>query len=172
VALKTPLVFVLTLLVCALALYVLNLAFGLQLRFLPSMTLALFALAGTGVMLAVFAPIALLFTVVTANYHFMKILHVLVFGIAGVFGVRILAEGLARMTGPPGEGAGAVRTTGRTRLLLLAWLLLYCLVGAQVAWTMKPFLGTPYLPETPPFRVDKGNIFVNTMESWRQLRDR
>ena len=45
-------------------------------------------------------------------------------------------------------------------------------MGAQVAWTLKPFLGTPYLPETPPFRLDKGNIFVSTLESLHSIRGR
>jgi hypothetical protein len=83
--------------------YILNLAFGMKLHFMPSMTLMLFTLAGTGVMLVVFAPIALLFTVVTTSYHFMKIMHVVVFGISGLFGVRILYEGLMHMQAPEGD---------------------------------------------------------------------
>lgn len=203
VALKIPLLFLLTLGVCALALYILNLAVGLQLHFLPSMTLMLFALAGTGVMLVVFAPITLLFAVVTASYHFMKILHVLVFIIAGIFGVKILGEGLSSMQPPrnddgpsdtpAGKPASAfgehlqaqspipvpppyaeVRhpdaTSRKVRLVVFFWLLLYSLVGAQMAWTLKPFLGTPYLPATPPFRLEQGNIFVSTMASFQGMR--
>lgn len=169
VALKIPLLFILTLLVCALALYILNLAFGMRLAFFPSMTLMLFALAGTGVMLVVFAPISLLFTYVTTSYHFMKMLHMVVFSIAGLFGVFILGEGLAVMQ--PSADENPQSAMGRKALLVLcSWLLLYCLVGAQLAWTMKPFLGTPYLPATPPFRVEQGNIFVSTIESFHTIR--
>jgi len=170
VAVKIPLLFLLTLLVCSLALYILNLAFGMKLHFAPSMTLMLFALAGTGVMLVVFAPISLLFSVVTTSYHFMKILHVVVFVIAGLFGVKILGEGLANMQEPEDDVVQAYRSKGRAQLVLFSWLLLYCLVGAQLAWTLKPFLGTPYLPATPPFRLDKGNIFVSTIESFRGIK--
>ena len=164
VALKIPLLFLLTLLVCSIALYILNLAYGMQLHFMPSLTLMLFALAGTGVMLMVFAPISMLFTVVTSSYHFMKILHVLVFIIAGAFGVKILGEGLRSMNAASDAGQDNA-PKGNVRMVLLSWLLLYCLVGSQLAWTLKPFLGTPYLPATPPFRMEKGNIFVSTMES-------
>jgi hypothetical protein len=170
VAVKTPLLFILTLLVCTPALYVINLALGMRLHFMPVMTLMVFALAGTGVMLVVFAPIALLFSMVTASYHFMKVLHLLIFVIAGLFGVKILGEGLARMRQEQAEEAGSP-PRGKGRLVLLAWLLLYALVGAQLAWTLKPFLGTPYLPDTPPFRVERGNIFVSTWESFQQIRD-
>lgn len=211
VALKIPLLFILTLLVCALALYALNLAFGMRLHFMPAMTVMLFALAGTGVLLAVFAPIAMLFTVVTASYHFMKMFHVLVFAAAGLFGLKILAGALASMRpepaagGPPplsppriafgghqpeaGAPAGLPNSGGnppreivgwgegrklqpRRGPLLAVWLLVYCLVGTQLAWTLKPFLGTPYLPETPPFRIESGNIFVSTLESMRSVGER
>lgn len=160
VALKTPALFVLTLLICAPALYVLNLVFNLRLRFMPVMTLMAFALAATGTMLAVFVPIAAMFSVVTENYHFMKIFHVAVFGVAGLFGVKVLGEGLVKMAP---EGVKGLRT------LLMSWLLLYCLVGGQIAWTLKPFLGTPYLPATPPFRVEAGNIYVSTFRSMTQV---
>ena len=171
VAVKTPLLFILTLLVCTPALYVINLALGMRLHFMPVMTLMLFALAGTGVMLVVFAPIALLFSVVTASYHFMKVLHLLIFVIAGLFGVRILWEGLCRMREKDAGVIESVVGLGKRGMVLLAWLLLYALVGAQLAWTLKPFLGTPYLPDTPPFRVERGNIFVSTWGSCDNMLD-
>ena len=162
VALKTPLLFVVSLVACCLVLYTLNLAFGMGLHFLPSMTLMAFALAATGVMLGVFIPVVALFSVVTESYHFMKILHVAVFAIAGLFGVTVLYGGLKRLA-PEGIDSRKIRA------LLLSWLLLYGLVGGQLAWTLKPFLGTPYLPATPPFRVESGNIYVSVFESISQL---
>jgi len=160
VAWKTPLLFMLTLLVCALALYVFNLALDARLHFMPVMNLMSLALAATGTMLFVALPIALLFSFVTESYHFMKIFHVVVFGIAGAFGVKVLREGLSKM---------AAERTNSIRPLLSAWLLLYCLVGGQIAWTLKPFLGTPYLPATPPFRIESGNIYVSTFRSLGQV---
>lgn len=172
VAVKTPLLFVLTLLVCALALYVLNLAFGMNLHFMPTMTVMGFGLAATGVLLVVFAPIALLFTAVTDSYHFMKMLHVAVFTVAGGFGLKTLNDALAGMDPPPAATDASPRARKHPRGLLAAWLVLYCVVGAQLAWTLKPFLGTPYLPETPPFRIESGNIFVSTLSSGLALGDR
>lgn len=196
VALKIPLLFLLTLLVCSLALYIFNLAVGMRLHFGPVMLLMLFALAGTGVLLVVFTPIALLFSVVTTSYHFMKIMHVLIFVVAGIFGVKILSEGLTAMQDRPDETSVAITeeitvpapppafpsqrsgtttstrhsgTSQRVHSVLVAWLFLYCLVGAQLAWTLKPFLGTPYLPATPPFRLEQGNIFVSTLESFQDI---
>ena len=162
VAGKTPLLFILTLLVCCLALYVLNLMLGVGLPFGRTLVPMAFGLATTGTMLGVFTPIAMLFTVVTASYHFMNLMHLLVFAFTGLFGVRVLFEGLMRLA-PPG--------TGRSRafLLVCSWLVIYALVGAQLAWTLKPFIGTPYLPATPPFRIEAGNIYVSFIRSLGQL---
>jgi hypothetical protein len=160
VAVKTPLLFVLTLAICAMALYVLNLAFEIRLHFLPVMTTLAFGLAATGVMLGVLVPITGLFSVVTADYHFMKVLHLLAFSVAGAFGVKVLYRGLVRFAP---EGARGVWS------LVVVWLVLYCVVGGQVAWTLKPFLGTPYLPATPPFRLERGNIYVSFFSSLSQV---
>lgn len=162
VAGKTPALFLLTLLVCSLALYVLNVAFGAGLRFLPTMTLMTFGLAATGIMLGVFFPIVLLFTAVTENYHFVKVLNTIVFAIAGLFGVKVLYQGLVKLV--PDEGKGI-----NIRRLVFSWLLLYCFVGGQLAWMLKPWFGTPYLPATPPFRIESGNLYVTFFGSLSQL---
>jgi hypothetical protein len=156
VALKVPVLFVLTLAICAMAFYVLNLALGIRLHLMPVMTTMAFGLAATGVMLGVLAPITALFSIVTENYHFMKVLHLLVFALSGLFGVKVLYRGLIALAPNGSRGVAA---------LVLACLLLYCVVGGQVAWTLKPFLGTPYLPATPPFRAESGNIYVSFFQS-------
>jgi hypothetical protein len=156
VAVKTPLLFILTLGVCSLALYVLNLAFDIRLHFMPVMTTMSFGLAATGVMLGVLVPITGMFSAVTGDYHFMKVLHLLAFAVAGLYGVKILYRGLVRLAPEGSRGVGK---------LVFVYLVLYCIIGSQVAWTLKPYLGTPYLPATPPFRVEAGNIYVSVFSS-------
>ena len=156
VAAKTPLLFILTLGICSLALYVLNLAFDIRLHFMPVMTTMSFGLAATGVMLGVLVPITGMFSVVTGDYHFMKVLHLLAFTLAGLYGVKILYRGLVRLAPEGSRGVGK---------LVFVYLVLYCIIGSQVAWTLKPYLGTPYLPATPPFRVEAGNIYVSVFSS-------
>lgn len=170
VSVKTPLLFLLTLAICAPALYVLNLMSGMGLRFGPVMTLMAFALAATGVVLGVFIPIVTMFAIVTHNYHFMKVMHLVIFSVAGVFGVKVLGEGLFRMAPVVETDVGPqTKPWVRVRSLLISWLLLYALVGGQLAWTLKPFLGTPYLPETPPFRIESGNIYVSVFGSMGKM---
>ena len=156
VAAKTPAMFLITLAVCAMALYVFNLALDIRLHFMPVMTAMSFGLAATGVMLGVFVPISGLFSLVTEDYHFMKVMHLFAFVVAGSYGVKTLYRGLVRLA-PEG--------TKRLPTLVFLILTMYCAVGGQVAWTLKPWLGTPYLPATPPFRVESGNIYVSFFSS-------
>ena len=170
VSLKAPLLFVSTLLICSMALYMLNLSFGIGLKFMPTMTLMIFSLTATGAMLGVFVPIVGFFSAVTENYHFIKVMHLLVVAVAGFFGVRVLCEGLARLA-PESKGGvikGVIKSF-RTNMLLTSWLALYAIVGGQLAWTLKPWFGTPYLPSIPPFRMTSGNIYVTFFDSLSQM---
>ena len=170
VSLKAPLLFVSTLLICSMALYMLNLSFGIGLKFMPTMTLMIFSLTATGAMLGVFVPIVGFFSAVTENYHLIKVMHLLVVAVAGLFGVRVLGEGLARLAPESKDGVikGVIKRF-RTNMLLTSWLALYTIVGGQLAWTLKPWFGTPYLPSTPPFRMTSGNIYVTFFESLFQM---
>jgi hypothetical protein len=162
-SLKVPALFLANLAVCLFAFYVMNLFIGVDMRFGSMVMVTLLALAATGVMLAVFVPVIAVFAVCTESYHFVKVMHVATFTIAGFFGLRVLAEGLGRLAPPEVPGR-------RLGVLLSAWLILYMVVGGQLAWMMKPFLGTPYLPATPPFRIESGNIYVNTFRSLARMQ--
>ncbi len=163
-ALKVPALFVATLALCLPALYVLNIALGWRLRFAPTAAVALLAIAGTSVMLAVLAPVAIFFMILTDHYHFMMLLHVVIFAIAGAYGVQTLAVGLDGLV----RDGEARPSSGR---LIRAWLLLYMFVGIQMAWAMRPLVGTPYLVEFEALRQESSNFYVNLIGSVKKLAD-
>jgi hypothetical protein len=48
----------------------------------------------------------------------------------------------------------------RHRLLLVCWLVLYAFVGVQMAWVLRPFIGSPGTP-VQFFRTDAwGNAYL------------
>ena len=60
---------------------------------------------------------------------------------------------------PPGEyddGQGAVNFTFRV------WIVIYGLVGAQMGWLLRPFIGSPDLP-LEWFRVREGNFYLSLL---------
>jgi hypothetical protein len=62
---------------------------------------------------------------------------------------------------PPKPGAG-VRTIFRV------WVLVFGLVGAQMAWIMRPFIGDPKLPFSW-FRPKQSNIFEAIISAMQQM---
>ena len=167
-SLKVPALFLVTLLVCLPALYVLNVAMGWRLGFVPTAAALVFAIAGTSVVLAVLAPIVIFFTVLTDHYHFMMVLHVLIFTLAGAYGVQTLGVGLngLRQDIQPSQAEKPNR-----KRLIVAWLLLYMFVGCQMAWSLRPWVGTPYIAEFEALRPASSNFYVNVVGSFGKLGD-
>ncbi len=48
------------------------------------------------------------------------------------------------------------------------WLILYALVGAQMGWVLRPFIGTPGMKFTW-FRAREANIFLDVLRTIKDL---
>jgi len=157
-ALKLPMVFLSTLLVCAPTLYFFNLNFGSNQSLSQNVALMLTTITVTSVLLLSFAPVVTFFLLTTSQYQFFKLLNVGVFTISGIVGVTFLSQGMRIVSYGGSEG---VRT--RRRVVWL-WILLYAFVGSQMAWTLRPFVGAPGLP-FELFRQLGGNFYANIFAS-------
>ena len=88
------------------------------------------------------APIALLFVCSAPDpsidsrvtHNVILLVHVAVIGTAGTYGTRFLRRALARLAA----------VGGRSRAIYLLWLGSYLLVGAQLAWMFRPWVGSIY----------------------------
>jgi hypothetical protein len=157
-AVKLPLLFLATLLICAPTLYFFNVFFGSDQSLRQNVALILTALTTTAVILLSFAPIVLFFLLTTSQYQFFKLLNVAVFAVAGIVGVRFLSEGMRVVTASTEEGVGA------RRRILNAWVIVYAFVGSQMAWTLRPFIGAPSM-QFEPFRQLGGSFYTNIFAS-------
>lgn len=157
-AVKLPLLFLATLVVCAPTLYFFNLIFGSNQSLGQNVALMLSAITVTAVLLLSFAPVVLFFLLTTSHYQFFKLLNVGVFTISGVIGVVFLSHGMRIVSYGGKEGASARRNVVRL------WILLYAFVGSQMAWTLRPFIGAPGLP-FELFRQLGGNFYANIFAS-------
>ncbi|SEK91527.1 hypothetical protein SAMN05444354_10359 [Stigmatella aurantiaca] len=134
--------------VCLPALHVYGRLLGARLSALQAVCEALVALGTTGLTLLGLCPVWLVFAN-TVNHpptgYFHVMLGSLVFlGFAALRGIWVLVE--------------ALRLQGRTVLHLLAWTALYGMVGMQMAWVVRPFVGTPGSP-TVAFRPLESSAF-------------
>ena len=171
-AAKVPLLFLLTLLVAFPSLYAFSALANSKLGFVETLKLLLLAVALNLVLLASFAPVTAFFTVSTTSYAFMVLLNVGFFVLSGAIGLGVLGKALRTVYAPSERRAepllladateaeiararklaqereqvsAAERANAVPRRIFMAWLAIYALVGCQMAWVMRPFIGSPGL---------------------------
>lgn len=182
---KVPFLFFLTLVVTFPSLYVFNAIVGSQLRLLPVLKLLIAAMGVNLSVLASLGPIVAFFSVSTPNYHFIVLLNVAVFAIAGGLGLAFLVQTLNRLTlsqieeiphsvttpdapmesnespshwtGPLAAVDGNAIRRNVLRVFTI-WILVFGLVGAQMGWVLRPFIGSPDKPFAW-FRPRDSNFF-------------
>jgi len=183
---KVPLLFLLTLVVTFPSLYVFGALLGTRLKPLDMLRVIVAAIAVNVAVLASLGPITAFFTLSTESYHFMKLLNVGFFALAGLVGLGFLLSVLHRLEEACSEPVevdalegdsdraqtlerlrrahGPVQGTDMARRLFRVWLLVYALVGAQMAWVLRPFIGSPELGFAW-WRQRGGNFFLDVWQA-------
>jgi len=194
--LKVPLLFLLTLAVTLPSLYTFNALVGSRLR--PSALVRLMgaSMAVMVTLLASLGPIVAFFSASTTSYPFMILLNVAVFAASGFLGLRFLLRTLQRMAttiepSPPAEGLELIEgptievdpaprslsplerqrieeADRSARVVFRCWVILFGLVGAQMSWILRPFIGRPGLPFVW-FRGRESNFFVTVWQAFVDL---
>lgn len=145
VAVKLPLALLLTSAFTVVLSWMVAALSGLPLRFGQVAVLTFLALTVGAVLLASLAPVAVLFTLAApppdenarTAHNLLYLMHTTFVGACGLAGSRILwRRVLQRLPSP--------RRTLRT--VYLAWVLAYAAVGGEVAWSLRPFVGSIYEP--------------------------
>ncbi len=161
-ALKLPLLFLGTFLVCFPALFVVQVLMGSRLRLLQVVVLVAGTLALTTILLAAFIPIPAFFLITGANYYFQHLLHIAVVALCGLFGMYALHEGLSLVC----EKRGVYPRRALT--IVRVWAVVFGFVGIQMAWNLRPFLGD----RNQPFQFFgryEGNFYAAIVYAVRQL---
>jgi len=158
-ALKFPLLFLITALICLPTLYVLSLVLGQKETVGQYLVVLLGTLASTGILLVGFAPITAFFLMTSSHYQFFKLLNVAVVGISGIIGARFFLRAMRTLWQENREARDNV---------LLLWIVLYAFVGSQLGWTLRPFFGAPDMP-FEPVREVQGNFYINIIKSAREV---
>ena len=165
-AVKLPLLFLATLLICAPVLYILNILLGANQRLSQSIVLVLSSISITAILLLSFAPVTLFFVLTVPNsYQFFKLINVLFFTISGVIGASCLHQGLKIVWIGKAESKESTKAHG---LMFWLWMIIYSFVGSPVAWTIRPFVGYPGVP-FELFRQFGGNFYTNILTSLGEI---
>jgi hypothetical protein len=202
-AVKLPLLFLATLVICLPTLYLFNLIFGAKLGMLQAVTLIMACITVISVLVLAFAPISLFFLTTADNYEFFKLLNVAILVLGAFVGLKFLTSGMARLNeyqeelaamptssattggaaaaeaeagsgavavlpkapplgGPRGYALPAPRPASMT--LLYIWIALFGFVGTQLAWTLRPFFGSPEQP-FELFRDIEGTFYADILRT-------
>lgn len=169
VAAKVPLLFVLTLLVTFPSLYVFAALQRLPLDMGNTLRLMLLANVVHLAVIASLGPVFAFFAASTDSYAFMKLLNVAFFVVGGVLGFIILRSATITMFEASSPDANATASANqRTSRVLRVWCFVYGIVGAQMGWLLRPFIGSPELPFA--FLRDRdGSIFSGIVRSIAEL---
>jgi hypothetical protein len=185
---KVPLLFYLTLLVTLPSLYVFNALVGSRLTLA---TVVRLLIASLGVMVAVLAslgPIVAFFSVSTTSYPFMVLFNVVVCSVSGGLGLLFLLQTLHRLSVVDSRPPAIPNTEGRemaepigpldplenrvlgkhVKTVFKLWVIVFALVGAQMGWVLRPFIGNPDLPFVW-FRGRESNFFQAVLRTLQNL---
>ena len=162
---KLPALFLLTLVVTFPSLYVFNALVGTRLGFLAVLRVLVAAIAVNLAVAASLGTILAFFTLSTTSYHFIVLLNVALLAIAGAVGLGFLLKTLQRISATlsaaaPGENSGST--------IFFIWVIIYALVGMQMGWLLRPFIGHPGAA-FEWFRVREGNFFLSVIEHLQKL---
>lgn len=149
-ALKVPLLFLTTFALCLPAFFVVNTLLGLRADFGRVLRALLAAQATLAIVLCSLAPFTATFYLSTTRYAWVLLWNGLLFALASLAGQVVLRAAYRPL----------VRRDPRHRLMLRVWLGLYVLVAIQLAWVLRPFVGSPDAP-VELFRAESwGNAYL------------
>ena len=170
VAIKFPLIILLTALGNALINGMFAPLLGLNIPFRQSFSAVVMSFAITSAILGAFSPLIAFMTwnappmspqaVTGPPYSLIKLVHVAVIAFAGIVGNARLFQLLAQLGG----------NKNVARRVLFAWLAGNLFLGSQLCWILRPFIGTPNLPvEFLRATALRGNFYENVFHSLLQL---
>jgi len=172
VAIKFPLIILLTTFGNALLNAMLAPLLGLNISLRQSFQAVLFSFTIASAILGSFSPLAAFLVwnapplsasaaeLSTGTYSFIQLTHVGVIAFAGVTANLRLAQLLQHLSG----------NSRIARRVLLAWLAGNLLFGSQLTWIMRPFIGAPGLPvQFLRATAFKGNFYESVFHALLRL---
>ena len=173
VAVKIPLMLLLTAAITSLFNWIIAALHGLPMRMRQIVALTLIPLAIVSIVAASLAPVAWLFNASMPQpspsqqtlHNILYLAHTILIAAAGFAGTSVLRDLLV-------DVCGDRRLAAKIRW---SWIAIYAFVGGEVAWALRPFVGSVYLPVVF-LREDalRGNVYEFILTDilphlWRSL---
>jgi hypothetical protein len=159
-AIKVPMLLGITFAISLPSFYVINMLLGLADDFRAAVRALIATQAGIAIVLASLAPMTALWYASTPRYESAIVFNALMFAVASFTG-----QWLMRRYYDP-----LVARNPKHKILLWAWLFVYALVGIQMGWILRPFIGS-LGTETEFLRVQEwDNAYLVVVDLiWRSI---
>ena len=141
-AVKLPLLFILTGIICFLTLFILQAFIGVQLNYKQLGSFLIVCIAISGTILLSFTPIVVFFLISGTPYQVYKIINVLVLAFSGFSGFYIFKKHLGLKLIALNDASVLVRG----KLIINSWILLYGCIGANLGFILSPVFGDKNVP--------------------------
>lgn len=159
---KVPLLFTLSILVCFPAFYVIQHVLGSRLGFWQMLRIILAGFVMISTVMVSFSTIIIFFLITGGNYSFLKLLHVGVFALSGIFGMKTILDALEYAC----EQKKVYPKIGVT--VFYFWIIILAFVSMQLSWNLRPFIASRELP-FEIFRERQSNFYIAVVESAADL---
>lgn len=159
---KVIVLFLCTLVICFPSFFVIQQVLGSKMNFSQMMIIVLSGFVLTASIALSFSPVVIFFQITGGNYHFLQLLHVVIFLFSGFFGMRLMVDALKfacdKKNIYPQIGVSVFRI----------WIIILAFVGIQLAWNLRPFVGNQN-EDFKLFRKYEGNFYTAITYSVKQL---
>jgi len=159
---KVAVLFVLALVICFPAFFIIQYILGSRLKLSQMISIILSGFVLTTAIMVSFAPIVIIFLLTGGNYYFLQLLHIAIFILSGIFGMKTIIDALKFSC----EKKNVYPQTGV--VVFRFWVVILAFVGIQLAWNFRPFLGDRNRP-FELFRDYEGNFYAALIYSVKQL---
>ena len=157
-AVKMPWILLCTLALCVPTLYIFSAYLGSPLRFLQTLAITTTSIAVIAIVFLAFAPITWFFMFTANHVPFGVFVNLCVFSIAGLFGVSYMFSAVRYVYARRPDASKFLN-------LVRTWLVLYGVVGAQMAYMLAPY----FHESTQFFNKRGGNVFVDIVQHLGRL---
>ncbi len=159
---KVTILFTLALLICFPAFFIIQYILGSRLKLSQMISIILSGFVLTTAIMVSFAPIIIIFLLTGSNYYFLQLLHIGIFILSGIFGMKTIVDALKFSC----EKKNVYPQIGV--VVFRFWVIILAFVGIQLAWNFRPFLGDRGQP-FEMFRHYEGNFYTALIYSVNQL---
>ncbi len=166
-AIKLPLLFYITSLICFPTLYFFLSFLGIKQNARQLFSFIVLCNTFIAMVLAAFAPVSFFFLITGYSYNLFKFINTLIFSVAGFTGIYLFYREIKKIIKDVAIENNGLKTQ-KGLLFLRLWAIMFAFIGLQLSFTLSPYFGIPG-QEFIFFTNEKANFFSDIIHTANRL---